>query len=83
MEISQALQNAQSIDDVVEIINEGGTSSYDSNEIASQYAYNAADEAGYGIDQANIEGHLDLLAEAGANFDYREAVKAALEAKKN
>ena len=78
MEISQALQNAQSIDRVVEIINGGGTSSYSANEIAGQYAWQAADQAGYGIDRDNIDGHLGFLIDAGAEFDHAMAIEYAL-----
>lgn len=80
--ISQTIQNAQSIDDVVNAINEGGTSSFSGNELAGQYAYDAADDAGYGFDDANLDAHLDALTEAGAEFDYSEARTEAQKIKK-
>ena len=78
MEYSQALQNAQSLSDVVEIINDDGTSLYTPHHIAAQYAHNAADEAGYGISKDNIEAHFDVLVDAGAMFDYQQASDLAL-----
>ena len=77
--ISQALQNAQSIEQVVEIINGGGTSEYSANEIAGQYAFNAADESGYDIDGASLDAHLEVIIDAGAKFDYSSALKEAKE----
>ncbi|MCG7545400.1 hypothetical protein MHM93_14560 [Pseudoalteromonas sp. MM17-2] len=77
MEISQAINEAQSLEQVVAIVNDGGTSRFDQNEIAAQYAYDAADDAGFGLSKANIEAHLDVLVEAGAEFDYLKAVELA------
>ena len=80
--ISQALQNAQSQDEVVLIINNGGTSDYNSSEIAGQYAWDAARDQDDTSDN-NIEAMLDLLVEAGANFDLQEAMKTAQNIKKD
>jgi len=82
MEISQALQNAQSLKQVVELVNEGGASFFDQNEIAAQYSWDAAQDADYGMSIENLEGHLNLLAEAGAKFDHSEAIQILNNAKK-
>ena len=74
--ISAVLQNCQSIEDVVSLINKGGTSDYDANQIAGQYAFTAAKEAGFGYEIENAEAHLSVLSEAGANFDLIKAVDA-------
>lgn len=78
MNISQALKDAQTIDQVVEIINNGGTYLFNAEQIAGQYAYTAQLESGYDIDLAAIEAHLDCLKQSGAEFDYPEAVKQGL-----
>lgn len=80
--ISQALESAQSIEDVAEIVNSDGTSQCSRDEIAGQYAYQGAEEAGYGTGSAEIEAQLDALVEAGAEFDYQGALKAANTIKK-
>jgi hypothetical protein len=76
MEISQALLNAKSIDQVVELVNEGGTSLYDQNEIAAQYAWSSAEDADHGMSTENLIAHLDLLSDAGAKFDSGAAIEA-------
>lgn len=83
MEISQALQNAQSLDQVVAVINGGGTSSFNNEEIAAQYAWDAAEDNGEGMSTEEIEAHLDVLVEAGAEFDYQEALEVVAKAKKS
>lgn len=56
----------------------GGSDTRSAEAIAAEYAVEAADEAGYGVDKKNIEAHLELLKEDGANFDSSEALKIAL-----
>ena len=72
MIISIALQNAQSIEDVVKMVNGGGTSEHWPWEIAGQYAYDAAEDK---TSAKEIEAHLDILAEAGAKFSYPQVLE--------
>lgn len=81
---SQALQNAKSIEEVVELINGGGTSNNDGNEIAGQYAFDGANESkDNGLNKEDFEAQLDCLIEAGAIFDYPQALLEAIKNKKN
>lgn len=64
------------IERAAEIITEG-TALFTPAELAGHYAYQAAKEAGYGCDTANLDGHLDIAAEAGAVFDAAEALAVA------
>jgi len=77
--ISAVLQNCQSIKDVVNLINKGGTSHCDANQIAGQYAFTAAKQDGFGYEIENAEAHLSCLSEAGANFDLIKAIDAFVE----
>lgn len=70
MEISEAIQNARTIEELVDIVNSGGTAFYTPEELAAQYAYHGED--------GEIEvlmAHLDFLIEEGAEFDYFEAAR--------
>jgi hypothetical protein len=49
-----------------------------SGRLAANYALEACEEAGYQQTIENIEGHLDVLFEAGAEFDYNEAIAMAI-----
>lgn len=77
-----ALSNAQSMERVVELVN-GGTVEgvqgieFTSEQLAGQYAFEAAKEAGYGNSDADHEGQLEFLIEAGAVFNTAAAVKHA------
>lgn len=73
---SVMLQNAQSIEDAVEVVNTG-TSHYNSDELAAQYAFDSATQAGYGISEETIKAHLNILSESGANFDHANALVIA------
>lgn len=61
------LQNCYSLEQVVELINGGGTSAFSGEEIAQQYAEDAAKEQD-DMSKENIDAHLDILREAGAKF---------------
>ncbi|HAS6410392.1 TPA: hypothetical protein I7256_20825 [Vibrio vulnificus] len=80
MKYSRKLANQQFLSDVVEMINEESYTCDDltSAEMAGQYAFDAQTEAGYSIDSTAIEAHLDVLIEAGAEFDYQEAIAHGL-----
>jgi hypothetical protein len=79
--ISNAIRNAHSIEKVVELINEAphaeGMEGYEftAEMLAGQYAFDAAKDSGYEIDESSIEAHLGFLAEAGASFSESEAVE--------
>lgn len=65
-----------SFDGVIERINSGAVQGFDdltSEHMAASYEATAAIEAGYGIDADQIESHLDVLSEGGAEFDYSQA----------
>lgn len=86
--MTNAITNAASLEQVVEIINAnegseyfGGTDLRSAEQMAGQYAWEAASESGYTDDQS-IEGQLEILADAGAMFDFNEALKEAVALKK-
>lgn len=90
--MTNAITEAGSIDEVVEIINAsnkgkssayiGGTDTRDAEAMAGQYAWEAAKESGY-IDDTSIEAQLDFLVEAGAEFDFAIALENAINRKKH
>lgn len=85
--MTNAITEARSIEQVVGIINAakegnsseyfGGTDTRDAESMAGQYAWDAACESGY-IEEQSIEAQLDILVEAGAQFDFAVALKFAL-----
>ncbi|WP_284211132.1 hypothetical protein [Proteus mirabilis] len=89
--MSNAISQAASLEQVVEIINEsyngnsasyfGGSDTRDAEVMAGQYAWEAASESGYTSDES-IEAHLDILVEHGAKFDFNLALENALTRKK-
>ena len=85
--MTNAITEAGSIDKVVEVINAsksghsseyfGGSDTRDAEEMAGQYAWEAAEESGY-TDNASIEAQLDFLVEMGAEFDFGTALENAI-----
>ena len=80
VQISRAIRNALSLDDVVELVNEGtceGAEGFEftSEQLAGQYAAEAAvsdiDET---FTTTDLESHLDFLAESGAIFEHTDAL---------
>ena len=75
--ISNSIKNATSLAEVVAIINGAADDHIEGMEgieftpaqLAGQYAHAAAAQSGY-MGEAEIEAHLDILANEGANFDY-------------
>ena len=75
--ISNSIKNAKNQEEVVEIINGAADGHVEGMEgieftpemLAGQYAHAAAAQHGY-MGEAEIEAHLDILGDAGANFDY-------------
>lgn len=87
--MTNSITEAQSIEQVVEIINSdeaseyfGGSDTREAEIMAGQYAWKAAEENGY-TDNASIEAHLDILVEAGAKFDFSAALENAISRKKD
>ena len=77
---NNALENCHGIDQVVELINCELVTDASEEMIAAKYAYDAAEESGY-TDDTSIEAHLDYLVEAGAKFDFQDALKMAIDEK--
>lgn len=76
-ERSTALDFAGSIEAAAAIITEG-TALFTPEQLAGQYAWDAAQQAGYGTDDETIIAHLDFLSEAGAKFDGGLALMCAI-----
>lgn len=82
-----AITEAQSIEQVVEIINAagnesateyfGGSDTRSAEAMAGQWAFEAADEAGY-TENSDIEAQLNILSDAGADFDFSQALADAI-----
>jgi len=79
---NNVLANCGSIEQVVELINDEMATDAKDFALAAEYAINAAEEAGCGMTRADLQAHLDFLSEAGADFDYHEALELALKQKK-
>lgn len=89
--MTNAISEAQSLEQVVEIINaskKGESSEYysgsdtrDAEDMAAQYAWEASDELGY-TDDESIETQLYYLVEAGADFEFSDALEKAIALKK-
>lgn len=76
MTTSTILQNAHSNEEAAGIIT-AGTSFNTSEELAGQYAFDAAKSADYGFDDDTIEAHLDFIKDDGAIFEYSGALNVA------
>lgn len=76
--------NTKTREQIVRYINEGGGAEgmegieFTASQLAGQYAFNAAKEAGYGLTAEDMQGQLEYLAEAGAVFDEAQATAHAL-----
>lgn len=73
---SNAFDFAASIQHAAAIVTEG-TAMFTAEELAGQYAADAAIQSGY-TDAASLATQLDYLADAGAKFDTAEALSVAL-----
>lgn len=81
--MSNKVQNATSLETVVELVNDGTCEGvegveFTSEQLAGCYAYNAAKESGERV-EGDLEAHLEFLAEAGAEFNSFEALNYAEE----
>ncbi|MDV6318788.1 hypothetical protein [Chromohalobacter sp. HP20-39] len=78
--LSNAIANATSLEQVVEYVNEGTCEGmegveFTSDMLAGQYAWEAARDAADGdITEADLEGQLEFLSEAGGVFDEQNAI---------
>lgn len=78
--LSNAIANAASLEQVVEYVNEGTCEGMEGIEfspemLAGQYAWEAAKDAAEGdITEADLEGQLEFLSEAGGVFDEQNAI---------
>lgn len=85
--ITLAIQNATTQQAVVAVINEAaergpfleGIEGYEwtAGMLAGAYAYDAAKAAGYGFEDANLEAHLEIIQNEGANFEWVQALEHA------
>lgn len=69
-----------SIEIAADFVNGGTSDGMTAEELAGQYAFDCLKEDGLDYEWVNegIIAHLDYLAEAGANFDSKEAIKNAV-----
>lgn len=79
---SSILNECTSIDEVVEIINSGGTSKFNANEIAVLYGFQAITKEEWDVMEtednlknALIFGHIQILEDNGANINWEKANK--------
>lgn len=71
---SISLQNCNSINDVVLLINQGGSSELTDIEHAAEYVIDCCNDQ-KDLSMENAEAHLDILIEAGAKVNFQEVVK--------
>jgi len=84
--LSNSITNATSLEKVVTVINAAAEGHIEGMEgieftpemLAGCYAYGAASDSGFEIDEDSIDSHLEILNEAGAQFDHSGAVDYAL-----
>lgn len=69
------------LQDIVKLIN--CSTEFTAEELAAEYAMDAALDAEYGISEENLGAHLDYLLESGAKFYYAAALDEALSLSKN
>lgn len=79
---NNALENCRSIEQVVGLINDEMATDASAEMVAAKYAWDGAKESGY-TDDDSIEAQLDALVEAGAEFDFSNALEMAIAEKKN
>lgn len=82
MYTSYSLENAHSVDQAIELINEG-SDKLSSEQLAGQHAWACAKESGYGVSSDSLDGQLEIIAEQGAKFDHGAALEHALKLAEN
>ena len=84
MHTSNTIRNCSSLEQVVTVINGGAIVEgmegveFTAAQLAGQYAFEAARDSGWAVDAAAIAAHLDILADAGAEFDHADAAEHAM-----
>ena len=82
------LQNCNSLNEIVNLINNEFSTDLSPEQLAAEYALDADKEAKnmalkggyeYTTNSGSIEVHLDVLIEEGAKFDYAKALEIALD----
>jgi hypothetical protein len=81
--ISYAMRHATKLDAVVEMVNKGTCEGmegmeFSSEQLAGQYAFNAASNGDYPVDAGSIAGQLEFLSDAGAVFNASAAIAHGL-----
>lgn len=79
MNRSTAIDHAGTIERAAEIVT-AGTSMFTPEQLAGQYAFDATRQGeGNTNNTQDVTAHLDALADAGAVFNYSEALDTAME----
>jgi len=73
---STVFDHLPNIEAAAEAVTEG-TAMCSSEQLAGQWAFDAAKDAGCGFDAAYLEAHLDFLRDAGARFEPTQALQVA------
>lgn len=73
---NNALSNCTSLDQVVELINDDMATDAERFVVAAAYAIDSCEDKD-DITIEEIEAHLELLADAGAEFDHNAAARFA------
>lgn len=71
------LDAAASLEQAAALVTQG-TALFSPEHLAGQYAFVAAQQAGYGLDTDAMEANLGILSGAGAEFEARAALASAL-----
>lgn len=85
MYASNTIRNCSSLEQVITVINGGAIVEgmegveFTPAQMAGQYAFEAARESGWPVDESALDAHLDFLAEAGAEFDRSGAIVHGLQ----
>lgn len=82
MYTSYSLENAHSVDQAIDLINEG-SDKLSSDQLAGQHAWACTKNSGYDVSRDNLEGQLEIIAEQGAKFDHWAALEHALKLAEN
>jgi hypothetical protein len=81
--ISYAMDHATNLDDVIKMVNDGTCEGmegmeFSSEQLAGQYAFNAASTGDYPVNADAIAGQLEFLSDAGAVFNASAAIAHGL-----
>jgi len=82
--MSILLEDATTAEDVVQIINSGDVCEgiegieFTAEQLAGEYAFNAAKQSDYGAEECKLEAHLEFIRDLGADFDLESALDHAM-----